>query len=138
MASFEFFIMRKAKDSSSLRHALVERNDYMIYHGLCEIFYDLTVFPCTVRMSLTNPSCVFTIESAQSPDVILSVWEEMQKAGVEFESRRAMIWVESLREGCWNKAHPSSGLACFKHLCRTLRQWTDANDAETSDDDKKV
>ncbi len=139
MASFEFLILPNT-NAKSKKDFVAEENDVLIYHGLCEIFFDLAVFPCCVRIRLTNPSRFLKLEHVSSPNVILAVWEDLQKANAySRQSRCVSVWVSSLRLGSWNPALPVSWLECFSELQDTARLWLQGDiDAGESDDDNET
>lgn len=74
LPSFEFRLLPPDCDQCR-QHA------YLVYHGLCEVFFDLTLYPCALELIVTGRG--FMVQ--ESANVMLATdaldaWERVQEA----------------------------------------------------------
>ena len=75
--SFDFCLLPSSKDPQA-HSDTVEKHRYLVYHGLCEVFFDLALYPCVLDIAITGRGFTFTKKQrVDGPAVALDVWEEM-------------------------------------------------------------
>ena len=103
----------------------VEKHRSLVYHGLCEIFFDLALYPCVLDIAITGRGFTFTKKlRVDGADAALDVWEQMHNEMKE-RWRQHVSWmsVEVSRLNRKLSHPPVSGLACYEEMTTLQRSF---------------